>query len=195
MARAIAPHGQEGGHLRHQGHRRGRSSPWPTSHSAPWAWRGKPRKPRTRGAGDCCRAKSRWSAWNCPPGNIQIQLLPLLTNRTRWPARPAAVDIADGRNTYLLACFPGPRAVGQVLQRAHVQCPRHFLVGYPVGIGATFCDLATQCAKRHDLCRAVRRDVPMNRYRMQAATGWWSPQLNATHGQTAAWISAAETKT
>jgi hypothetical protein len=53
-----------------------------------------------------------------PVGQHQIQLHPLLTNRLSTAGPTVAVDIADGRNTYLLACFPGPRAVGQVVQRA-----------------------------------------------------------------------------
>jgi hypothetical protein len=53
-----------------------------------------------------------------PLGQHQVQLLPLLTNRVSVAGPTASVDIADGRNTYLLACFPGPRAVGQVVQRA-----------------------------------------------------------------------------
>jgi hypothetical protein len=53
-----------------------------------------------------------------PAGPHQIQLHPLLTNRLSTAGPAVSVDIADGRNTYLLACFPGPRAVGQVVQRA-----------------------------------------------------------------------------
>jgi hypothetical protein len=53
-----------------------------------------------------------------PAGPHQVQLLPLLTNHVSVAGPAASIDIADGRNTYLLACFPGPRAVGQIVQRA-----------------------------------------------------------------------------
>lgn len=52
-----------------------------------------------------------------PAGRHDVQLLPLLTSRVSVAGPSTSVDIADGRNTYLLACFPGPRAVGQVIQR------------------------------------------------------------------------------
>jgi uncharacterized protein len=52
-----------------------------------------------------------------PAGQHQVQLLPLLTSRVSVAGPVAPVDIADGRNTYLLAYFPGPRAIGQVVQR------------------------------------------------------------------------------
>jgi len=52
-----------------------------------------------------------------PAGSHQVQLNPLLTGRQPIPGPSATVEIIDGRNTYVLACFPGPRAVGQVVQR------------------------------------------------------------------------------
>jgi hypothetical protein len=53
-----------------------------------------------------------------PAGQHQVQLLPLLTSRTSVAGPSATVDIADGSNTYLLASFPGPRPIGQVVQRS-----------------------------------------------------------------------------
>ncbi len=54
-----------------------------------------------------------------PAGKHPIQLTPNLTSGREIAGPAGWVEIANGRNTYLLACFPGPRAVGQVLQRAH----------------------------------------------------------------------------
>ncbi len=52
-----------------------------------------------------------------PADRHQVQLHPLLTTRASVAGPAVSVDIVDGCNTYLLACFPGPRAVGQVVQR------------------------------------------------------------------------------
>lgn len=50
-------------------------------------------------------------------GRHQIELTPSLTSGRQSAGPTGEVEIGDGRNTYLLACFPGPRAVGQILQR------------------------------------------------------------------------------
>ncbi len=52
-----------------------------------------------------------------PAGTHEIQLLPVLTSRGAVAGPVRSVTIEDGRNTYLLACFPGAASVGQVLQR------------------------------------------------------------------------------
>ncbi|MHB0957106.1 MAG: hypothetical protein ACYC0X_14300 [Pirellulaceae bacterium] len=52
-----------------------------------------------------------------PAGRHQIQLTPQLTSGRQVAGPAGEVEIGNGRNTYMLACFPGPRAVGQVLQR------------------------------------------------------------------------------
>ena len=52
-----------------------------------------------------------------PAGTHDIQLLPVLPSRSAVAGPHQSVTIEDGRNTYLLACFPGPVSVGRVLQR------------------------------------------------------------------------------
>ena len=53
-----------------------------------------------------------------PVGHHRVQLNPVLLHQAAAAAGPqVSVEIEDGRNTYLLACFPGPMSVGQVLQR------------------------------------------------------------------------------
>ena len=46
-----------------------------------------------------------------PAGRHPIQLTPDLTSGREIAGPSGSVEISDGRNTYLLACFPGPRAV------------------------------------------------------------------------------------
>lgn len=50
-----------------------------------------------------------------PAGSHQLQLSPVLTSRQTHPGPTVTVDVLDGRNSYVLACFPGPQLVGQVL--------------------------------------------------------------------------------
>ena len=52
-----------------------------------------------------------------PVGPHDIQLTPVLASRSAVAGPRLPVTIEDGRNTFLLACFPGPTSVGQVLQR------------------------------------------------------------------------------
>ena len=52
-----------------------------------------------------------------PAGRHDIQLRPVLANRALSAGSMVSVDIADGRNTYVLGCFPGPYSIGQILQR------------------------------------------------------------------------------
>lgn len=52
-----------------------------------------------------------------PIGRHQLQLVPAAAGRPLASAATVTVDIEDGRNTYLLANFPGPHLVGQILQR------------------------------------------------------------------------------
>ncbi len=68
--------------------------------------------------------------WGLLPDRIQVLRLELPAGEHRIGLRPAngtevlgsevtkTVTILDGRNTYLLANFPGPRLVGQILDRA-----------------------------------------------------------------------------
>lgn len=51
-----------------------------------------------------------------PVGQHQVQLDPILASRISTAGPAATVDIVDGGNTYLLACFPGAHAVGQLVQ-------------------------------------------------------------------------------
>ncbi len=69
--------------------------------------------------------------WGLLPDRIQVLRLELPAGEHRIGLRPAngtevlgseatkTVTIVDGRNTYLLANFPGPRLVGQILDRAN----------------------------------------------------------------------------
>ncbi len=50
-------------------------------------------------------------------GSHDIQLTPVLPSQSAVAGPRLSVNVEDGRNTYLLACFPGPASVGQVLQR------------------------------------------------------------------------------
>lgn len=52
-----------------------------------------------------------------PAGQHQLELAPVLVNGSQTRGPTTTVQIEDGRNTYLLACFPGPLSVGQLLQR------------------------------------------------------------------------------
>lgn len=50
-----------------------------------------------------------------PAGTHELQLSPALTSRQTVLGPTVSVDVQDGRNSYVLACFPGPQLVGQVL--------------------------------------------------------------------------------
>jgi hypothetical protein len=51
-----------------------------------------------------------------PQGDHEVQLTPVLaTSAAGSPTVTRTVSIADGRNTYMLAAFPGPQLVGEVL--------------------------------------------------------------------------------
>lgn len=52
-----------------------------------------------------------------PAGQHTLQLAPVLVGGTQTTGPTTSVSIEDGRNSYLLACFPGPVSVGQLLQR------------------------------------------------------------------------------
>ncbi len=52
-----------------------------------------------------------------PLGHHRVQLNPVLCQQAAAAGPQISVEIEDGRNTYLLACFPGSMSVGQVLQR------------------------------------------------------------------------------
>ncbi len=50
-------------------------------------------------------------------GEHTLQLNPVLTNAGVADGPRTTVRVEDGRNTYLLGCFPSARSVGQLLQR------------------------------------------------------------------------------
>ena len=50
-----------------------------------------------------------------PQGDHDITLQPLGHGRAVGPQHSSQVTIEDGRNTYMLANFPGPELVGQIL--------------------------------------------------------------------------------
>jgi hypothetical protein len=50
-----------------------------------------------------------------PAGEHRVTLRPARLRYAVGPEVPVAVPIEDGRNTYVLACFPGPHAAGHVL--------------------------------------------------------------------------------
>jgi tetratricopeptide (TPR) repeat protein len=52
-----------------------------------------------------------------PAGQHTLELAPVLTNGIMARGPRTTIHVEDGRNTYLLACFPGPKPVGQLLQR------------------------------------------------------------------------------
>lgn len=52
-----------------------------------------------------------------PAGSHQLRLSPMRASRQTDPGPTVTVDVQDGRNSYVLAWFPGPRLVGQVLVR------------------------------------------------------------------------------
>jgi hypothetical protein len=50
-----------------------------------------------------------------PVGDHQIALQPLGSGRAMGPGEATQVHIENGRNTYVLANFPGPHLVGQIV--------------------------------------------------------------------------------
>ncbi|MBM4092923.1 MAG: tetratricopeptide repeat protein [Planctomycetes bacterium] len=54
-----------------------------------------------------------------PAGSHDVALLPVTAGRPLSSGPQLRVDVHDGRNTYLLACFPNTQPIGQVLQRSH----------------------------------------------------------------------------
>ena len=52
-----------------------------------------------------------------PAGRHSLQLSPVLTSGVTVAGPTTTINIEDGRNTYLLACFPGPMSVGRTIQR------------------------------------------------------------------------------
>jgi uncharacterized protein len=54
-----------------------------------------------------------------PQGTHAVELEGIANYSTPRAARRVEIEIEDGRNTYVLACFPGTHAVGQVLWQCH----------------------------------------------------------------------------
>ena len=54
-----------------------------------------------------------------PAGSCVLQLRPLAAGRTFGAAADCTLEVVDGRNTYVLACFPDDRLVGQILTSQH----------------------------------------------------------------------------
>jgi len=52
-----------------------------------------------------------------PEGTHTLRLDPVLVGNRPSTGSETSVHIANGQNTYVLACFPGPASVGQLLQR------------------------------------------------------------------------------
>lgn len=52
-----------------------------------------------------------------PVGHHSLQLNPVLTSGVAVDGPETIVTIEDGRNSYVLACFPGRMSVGQTIQR------------------------------------------------------------------------------
>lgn len=52
-----------------------------------------------------------------PAGQHTLELNPVLPGGSAVRGTTATVHVEDGRNTYLLACFPGNSAVGELVQR------------------------------------------------------------------------------
>ena len=50
-----------------------------------------------------------------PAGNHRLALRPARQRTAIGPEASVLVPVEDGRNAYVLACFPGPRLSGQVL--------------------------------------------------------------------------------
>ncbi len=50
-----------------------------------------------------------------PVGSHQVSLTPILHSRPIGPPNNATVSIVDGRNNYMLCCYPDSRAVGKVM--------------------------------------------------------------------------------
>jgi hypothetical protein len=50
-----------------------------------------------------------------PEGQHRVDLMPVSGHGSLGQVSSVQVPITDGRNTYLLANFPGPMLVGQVL--------------------------------------------------------------------------------
>jgi hypothetical protein len=49
-----------------------------------------------------------------PVGTHRLDLCPAQRFRSAGPFQSCEVPIVDGRNTYVLACFPGRKLVGRV---------------------------------------------------------------------------------
>jgi hypothetical protein len=52
-----------------------------------------------------------------PAGDHRVELSPMLVGGVPVMGPSVDVQIEDGRNTYLLACFPGSASVGQLIHR------------------------------------------------------------------------------
>lgn len=50
-----------------------------------------------------------------PAGSHQVSLTPILNSRPIGTANKAVVSIVDGRNSYMLCCYPDSRSIGNVL--------------------------------------------------------------------------------
>ena len=50
-----------------------------------------------------------------PIGTHQINLSPLLAARQIGPMTSTTIDVVDGRNSYLMCCFPDGKPIGQIL--------------------------------------------------------------------------------
>ena len=50
-----------------------------------------------------------------PIGTHQINLSPLLSARQIGPTASTPIDIVDGRNSYLMCCFPDGKSIGQLV--------------------------------------------------------------------------------
>jgi hypothetical protein len=50
-----------------------------------------------------------------PIGRHQVALSPILATRQIGPMASASVEIIDGRNSYLLCCFPDGQSIGQLV--------------------------------------------------------------------------------